>query len=98
MLLPRFKLRTALIGLTAAAFVSLFLREGALGTEWAIGATIGLASLLLWLCMMALFFFVAILFRPSTIHSSERKQKGSFYASPSRGMVDPEPEEEKRHV
>lgn len=81
MLLPRFKLRTALIWFTAAAFLSLLFREGAQGTGWAIGASIGIASLFLWLLLMAFFYLATLLFRPRASYVAERNGKGSIYAS-----------------
>lgn len=89
MLLPRFKLRTALVCLTVAAFVSLLFREGAQGTSWAIGASIGLASLFLWLLLMAMFYLATLVFGATSIRGHKKREKGSFYASSVEPLVTP---------
>lgn len=60
MLAPRFTLRTGLIGLTAGSVVAIVLRDAVNGEPWAIGAAVGLGSLLLSLLLQAVAFGLSL--------------------------------------
>jgi hypothetical protein len=56
MLLPRFSIRTLLMMLTAGAVACLIAGMAYRGKDWALGATIALASLVLAACVHAILF------------------------------------------
>jgi hypothetical protein len=65
MILPRFTLRTALVGLTLGALLAMVVRGAAMGEPWGIGALVGLASLGLSLLLQGCLMLMSlVLSRP----------------------------------
>ena len=59
MLLPRYSLRTSLLGLTTCAVFSLVLGQAVQGRPWAIVVAVAVASLLLLLLFHALLYLIS---------------------------------------
>ncbi|TWT97861.1 hypothetical protein Pla108_20150 [Botrimarina colliarenosi] len=60
MLLPRFTLRTGLLGLTVGSVVAIVIREAVLGAPWAIGVTVALGSVALSFTLQAIAFALSL--------------------------------------
>src|SRR5262245_2402112 len=57
MIMPRFTIRTALVGVTLCALVFVVVGMAVRGESWAWGITIGFVSLIITLIVHALWFF-----------------------------------------
>ncbi|MEQ8846344.1 hypothetical protein [Botrimarina sp.] len=60
MLLPRFTLRSWILGLALGSLIAIVLREAVLGHAWGIGISVALGSLALSLLLQAIAFGLAL--------------------------------------